>query len=58
MSSRLEKALAVADAAEVLLDDLSVELDDPRLSYLLCQVCRGAVRRLREALAKLDEEQP
>ena len=58
MSSRLEKALAVADAAEVLLDDLSVELDDPRLSYLLCQVYRGDVRRLREALAKLDEVQP
>ena len=56
--SLLEKALAVVDAAEMLIAGMSVEMDDPRLSYLVCQVYRGDVRRLREAIAKLDKVQP
>jgi hypothetical protein len=54
----LPTLLAVVEAAETLINDMSIELDDERLPYLACQVYRADARRLLEALAKLGEVQP
>ena len=48
--------LAVVTAANEM--DLSIELDDARLSYVVAQINRVEMVALREALAKLNEVQP
>ena len=49
------KLLAVAEAARDLVNGLGVEMDDPRLEYVLVQVERSDLSNLRSALATLEE---
>jgi len=50
-----EAMLAVMEAADTLISDMGVEEDDKRIPYLVCQVYRGDLRRLREAIAKIKK---
>jgi hypothetical protein len=56
--AQFEKLLAVAEAAEELLDCLSIEIDDERLGYVVAKIRRRDLDGLRAALAGLGGDNP
>jgi len=53
--ARLKRSETVAEAARDLVSGLGVEMDDPRLEYVLVQVERSDLSNLRSTLTALEE---
>jgi hypothetical protein len=47
--------LDVVEAANELVEDTGIEMDDERMGYIVAQVYRTDWQRMRDALARLGE---